>query len=105
MKLKEMQLSPKTMMAMANALLYRTKNLADMTKRGQLTSESIISDLCVMEAKFDAVLMILEDGGFDFSQLDSYMQKAFHMQVSTLESFREQAGLPPIFPTGPKGEV
>lgn len=102
MKLKEIQLSPRPLMAMAGAIMERMKSMAILTKRGQSLSESLVADFTVLEAKVDAVLAILEAKGADFSELDSYLETAFKASRGNTINMREQFG---IDPKGPRGQA
>ena len=76
MKLEELQWSEPTLKNLNQLISERMHNLGLQIKAGQPPLEVVIGEMCVVEAKLDALLHLLQSKvGLTFEDFDTHMAK------------------------------
>lgn len=75
MKLQELQWSPETLKELNQLILERVENLAMQIQHKQPPLQILIGELAVVEAKLDALMHLIQDGGTTFEKFDEHMRQ------------------------------
>lgn len=73
MKLNELAMSPESLKAIQNLIIARVTNMGTAVRNGASTTHCLMAEICVLEAKVDALMMMLETGGMDFTPFNDFL--------------------------------
>lgn len=90
-KLKDLATSPETMKAFQQLIMERIQNLTLVTKNGASPTQCLMSEICVLEAKVDALMFLLEEkNNIDFSSYNEHLENAAKTGAATAVNIRKQ---------------
>lgn len=75
MKLQELQWSPETLKELNQLILERVENMGLQIQMKQPPLQILIGELAVVEAKLDALMHLMQDGGTTFESFDAHMKQ------------------------------
>ena len=88
-KLSEMVVPPQVNMEMTKACVERLTNINVSVNNGVKVSQGILFELVITEIKFDALMLMLESQGMDFSKYPDFMLNAAKQNQATAINIRE----------------
>lgn len=90
-KLKDLATSPETMKAFSQLIMERIQNLSVVTRKGSSPTQCLMSEICVLEAKVDALMALLEEKhDIDFTNFNDHLENSAKIGAATAISIRAQ---------------
>jgi len=90
-KLNEISITSDTMKAIGDMQVERMNNLALLQQRGKVPVASLmLGELVMIECKLDALLLMMENGGKDFTEFNEFLFQAAKQGKSAAIMVREQ---------------
>lgn len=90
LKLRELANSPEAMKRFAQLIFERITNLGIVTRSGSSPTQCLMSEICVLEAKVDALMFLLEEKhNVDFTEFNTYLENAATSGAATAVNIRQ----------------
>jgi len=89
-KLAELETTPEIMVAFQKMIVERVQNMTVVTQSGASPSQCLIGEIVVLEAKIDALMLLLEEQGIDFTKYNKYLEEAALRGAATAVNIRKQ---------------
>lgn len=89
-KLRELATSPEAVKAFGRMIVERITNLGVVTRSGSSPTQCLMSEIVVLEAKIDALMLLLEEkNDVDFTEFNTYLENAALSGAATAVNIRQ----------------
>lgn len=89
LKLKELAVSEKANKGFMRMIVERITNLGIVTRSGSSPTECLMSEICIIEAKMDALMLYLEEKhDIDFTEFNTYLENSALQGAATAVNIR-----------------
>lgn len=88
MKITEQTMAPEVLQELQKLIIERLTNVNRLRKVNAEPLHGLMADLCVVECKMDAILLMLEAQGADFSKFQDHLFQAAKQARATAINLR-----------------
>ncbi len=89
LKLRELAVSPEANKSFMRMIIERITNLGIVTRSGSSPTECLMSEICIIESKLDALMLYLEEKhDIDFTEFNTYLENSALQGAATAVNIR-----------------